>query len=329
MDFLDCLFWHLFARRLGPASHYCDVLETWTQLRRQREAELSSQHTHFLKNLSSVFAELEVAHPSLRGFVWPEPQEVRDVFRRTRAWARQGFQFLPLSSADFPRRLLRIEDPPRGLFVWGEKTALLRAQLAVVGSRSPSLSSCSWIENELRAFLESQPGLSVASGGARGVDQCAHRVSLSLERETLIFLPSGFEQIYPRELRNWVTLVHGLGGAFVSEYDPTTPMQKSYFGERNRLISGIAEAVLIIEARRRSGTLLTARAAADQGRAVFVVPGHPYDIQFSGSLDLLGEGATMVRDAQELSVFFQAEVRNSYPCLDISPSPRAEQGARH
>jgi DNA processing protein len=314
--FLDFIFWKMFATRLAPVTFYLEVLETYEQLCVKHQC-LPGQKG-FLPRWNSVMYELALRHPFLRGCEVPTDAQLRAVYRDVLTWSEAGYEFILTTHRDFPTSLIEISDPPRGLFLWGQRALLWQTQLAVVGSREPTAMALAWIETELSEFLRRNPEVNIVSGGARGVDSCAHRVSLRKARPTLVLVPAGFQKMYPASLADWAPAILKGGGLFISEYAPDTLMRKSFFGERNRLISALSRAVLIVEARRRSGTLLTAKAAADQARPVFVVPGAPYDPQSAGSLDLIGEGATMVRDAQELSVFFQDEIRNTYWSLKES-----------
>ncbi|MEN0058951.1 MAG: DNA-processing protein DprA, partial [Bdellovibrio sp.] len=194
--------------------------------------------------------------------------------------------------------------------------------LSVVGSREPCYDSLQWMEKELSAFCEEKKPL-IVSGGARGVDQKSHGVALRKKHPTVVVLPSGLENMYPGTLLEWVKPVLDSGGCFLSEYAFTQRMHKYLFHHRNRLIAALGEATLLVEARRRSGTLMTANQAVQMGRPVWVVPGHPHDVHFSGSLDLLSEGALMVRDAQDLSMYFGVEniLKNADAAGIVSPEP--------
>lgn len=322
--FLDFIFWQIFATRLAPVTFYLEVLDSFEALCVKHQC-LPGQKG-FLPRWHSVMVELGLRHSFLRGLDLPTDDQLRAAYRQVQAWNELGYGLMLPTHRHFPTRLIEISDPPRGLFLWGEVLRLSEVSLAVVGSREPTESALSWLESELGEFLRMNPEVNVVSGGARGVDSCAHRSALRKGRPTLVFVPAGFQKMYPASLADWAPAIIKAGGLFISEYAPDTIMRKSYFGERNRLISALSTAVLIVEARRRSGTLLTAKAAADQGRSVFVVPGAPYDPQSAGSLDLIGEGATMVRDAQELSVFFQAEIKNPYWCLHESSTNSATPG---
>lgn len=228
-----------------------------------------------------------------------------DQFRR---YQESGFDFLLPTDTDYPLEFFYMEDPPTLLYYWGSRSCLRIPKLAVVGSREPSAVSISWVEHEVGLFVEKQPTCLV-SGGARGIDQAAHRTAIRKKVPTLVFLPSGFARLYPGNLSQWQKPIWENGGAFVSEYPPDVHIQRAHFIERNRLIAGISIATLLVEARTKSGTLLTARSAIEQGRPVFVMPTHPYDTNGRGGLDLIADGAVLVRDAQELSDFFCAEIK--------------------
>jgi DNA processing protein len=208
----------------------------------------------------------------------------------------------------FPKSYLELEEVPYLLRMKGSPVWMALPGLAVVGSREPSQLSRQWMDRHLGEFLHSTPCFSV-SGGARGVDQKAHLLSLLWNRPTVVLLPSGLENIYPSSLQELQIDILSQGGAFLSEYEDQRPMQKHFFAQRNRLISGLAKATLIIEARRKSGTLLTAQEAVEQHRPVWVLPGHPLDPQMLGSLHLIAEGATPIQDAVDLVILFQSEVQ--------------------
>ena len=147
------------------------------------------------------------------------------------------------------------------------------------------------------------------------MDQKAHMISLRAGKPTVALLPSGLSRIYPTSFADWVEEVVATGGALLSEYEDERFMQKHFFAQRNRLISGLGCATLVIEARRRSGTLLTAHEALDQHRPVWVLPGHPMDPAFQGSLDLLTEGGAVIRDATDLCLLFESEILDF--CTDL------------
>lgn len=246
--------------------------------------------------------------------------ELRQAREEIRALAARGVRILTPLDRDFPSDFFRMEIPPQRLFLRGHSGSFLKPRLAVVGSREPCSASVSWVEKEVGEFLRETDAV-IVSGGARGIDQAAHRVALRSRRPTIVFLPSGLERLYPESLRDWIGPVLDQGGAFLSEYPMTTCIRRSHFVERNRLIAALASATLIVEAKVRSGTLLTAKAALALGRPLFVLPSHPYDHCARGGLDLICDGAPLVRDAQDLTSLFRSElaineIRKCYPSTD-------------
>lgn len=223
----------------------------------------------------------------------------------------QGVNFVVYGEELYPPQCYLMIDPPLTLSYRGSPAWLGEKTLSVVGSREPAADSLLWMEKELTTFCE-QERACIVSGGARGVDQKAHSVALRRSCPTIVVLPSGLGEIYPRSLIEWMGLVLEQGGCFLSEYDFQQKMHKHLFHHRNRLIAALGRASLLVEARRRSGTLITAAQAVQLGRPVWIVPGHPLDPHFAGGLDLLMEGAQLVRDAQDLLMFFKSEADRDF-----------------
>lgn len=247
----------------------------------------------------------------------PEFQNLRMKYNRSRLEAisreieesvAKGHLLLYPGHPLFPAELVHLEEPPYLLRVKGEPVWAKLPGLSIVGHREPSNLSLAWMDQHLSEFLRHQ-NCFIASGGARGVDQKAHLLALRSGRPTVVLLPSGLENIYPSSLASWVPEILAKGGALVSEYEDNQMMQKHLFAQRNRLISGLGRATLIIEARSHSGTLLTAREALDQSRPLWVLPGHPMDPHCRGGLDLFMEGATPILNASQLSDLFDSEVQ--------------------
>jgi DNA processing protein len=215
-------------------------------------------------------------------------------------------KFLFPGSSDYPSLFYQLEEPPMLLRIEGGAPWLDSVGLAVVGSREPQEKSIHWMNKELKDFLKISSCFT-ASGGARGIDQRAHVISLQLGIPTVAFLPSGLDQIYPESLNKFKDMIMETGGAIVSEYASDQSMRKHYFSQRNRLISGLCVATLVIESRIKSGTMITAKECIEQGRSLWVLPGHPTDMTMSGNLQLLMEGATPIGSAQDLGCLFAAE----------------------
>ncbi|MEK2688243.1 DNA-processing protein DprA [Bdellovibrio sp. GT3] len=256
--------------------------------------------THLRQALAEYF-------PMLGEFMDKNHSLFKDFRSEFLRWNLKGFQFVVYGESLYPSQCYRMADPPLVLSYRGSPVWMIERSLSIVGSREPSAESLRWMEQELSIFLDAQLPL-VISGGARGVDQKAHSLALRKNCQTAVILPSGLDEIYPTSLNEWMTPVLDQGGCFISEYDPGQKMHKRLFHHRNRLIAALGCATLLVEARRRSGTLITANQAAELSRPVWVVPGHPLDPHFQGGLDLLLDGAQLVRDAQDLSTLFHSEL---------------------
>lgn len=200
---------------------------------------------------------------------------------------------------DYPLAFQTMEWPPMILSYWGQPVWEKHQGLAVVGSREPTRGSEEWLENYLPNFL-SKRDLFTVSGGARGIDQRVHAISLRCQIPTVAFLPSGLGKLYPKDFASWVDSIVAGGGAVVSEFAPYQRMYRSHFQRRNRLIAGLAKLSVVVEAKRKSGSAMTGRIAVDLGRELSVLPGFPMDENFQGCLDLLFDGASMIRNDSDL-----------------------------
>ena len=197
--------------------------------------------------------------------------------------------------AGYPPNLVHIEDAPPLIGVLGQGHLLARPTVAVVGARNASLNGRRFAER-LAADL-GKGGFVVVSGLARGIDASAH--TGALETGTVAVVAGGIDVVYPKENER----LHGdiaERGAIISEIEPGTIPQARHFPRRNRLISGMALGVVVVEASLRSGSLITARLALEQGREVFAVPGSPLDPRARGTNDLLRQGATMTESADDV-----------------------------
>ena len=214
------------------------------------------------------------------------------------AWASSdGHAVLTLADDDYPRALLETPDPPALLYLRGRRELLARPGLAVVGSRNATPQGASNAEQFARAF--SAAGLTIVSGLALGIDAAAHRGGLDAAGSTIAVLGTGADILYPQ--RN-----QALGeriareGLIVSEFPLGTPPQGGNFPRRNRVISGLSRGCLVVEAALASGSLITARLAAEQGREVFAIPGSIHSPHSKGCHALIKQGAKLVECAQDL-----------------------------
>lgn len=224
----------------------------------------------------------------------------------------QGNLLLYPGHGFYPSGFYQLEDLPYLLRVQGSPVWMSQRGIAVVGSREPSMHSRQWIEEQMSVFLRSQSVYTV-SGGARGVDQAIHDLSLRLQVPTVVVLPSGLGHVYPSSLLPWLDMIVEQGGAIVSEYDHGVCMKKHLFHQRNRLIPALSLVTLVVDAKVKSGTVMTAHQAMNQGRPLWVLPSHPLDVHAQGGLQLLFDGAQMIRDAQDLSLLYETEFQYTLP----------------
>lgn len=214
------------------------------------------------------------------------------------AWASQPEQqIVTLADDTYPQALLEIADPPSLLYVRGRSELLNRPALAIVGSRQATAQGLHNAERFAAAFAEA--GLVIASGLALGIDAAAHRGALHAGGDTLAFVGTGIDRLYPARNRE-LALQIGERGAIVSEFPLGTPAHAANFPRRNRLISGIARGVLVVEATLDSGSQITARLAAEQGREVFAIPGSIHSPQSRGCHRLIKQGAKLVETADDV-----------------------------
>jgi DNA processing protein len=216
----------------------------------------------------------------------------------TAGWLEEpGNHLVTLADSAYPARLLQISDPPALLYVKGRIELLSRPALAVVGSRQATAQGLINAESFSRTF--SDGGLTVVSGLALGIDAHAHRGGLAGASSSVAVLGTGADIVYPARNR---ALAHELAarGALVSEYPIGTRPLPSNFPRRNRLISGLALGCLVVEAAADSGSLITARLAAEQGREVFAIPGSIHSPLAKGCHALIKQGAKLVESAGDV-----------------------------
>lgn len=215
---------------------------------------------------------------------WLEADPARDV--------------LTLGDPRYPSRLLHTADPPLMLFVQGRPESLVgTARLAVVGSRNPTPQG----EQNARLFAQAlgQAGLCIVSGLALGVDAAAHEGALAGGGFTLAVVATGLDRVYPARHRDLAHRIAGQG-ALISEYPLGTPPLAHHFPQRNRIIAGLGLGTLVVEAALQSGSLITARLAAEQGSEVFAIPGSIHSTLSRGCHALIRQGAKLVESAQDV-----------------------------
>ena len=219
-----------------------------------------------------------------------------DAEREIAYSARMGVALLSPGEHGYPPRLALIDDAPPLLGVRGAPEVEMRPTIGIVGSRNASGAGLKFAQMLARDLGDA--GFVVSSGLARGIDQAAHRVAL--QGGTVAVLAGGHDKIYPPEHGDLLLDIIDAGGGAISEMPLGHSPRAKDFPRRNRLISGVSLGVVIVEAAYRSGSLITARFANEQGREVFAVPGSPLDPRAAGTNDLIKQGATLVTEAADI-----------------------------
>ena len=232
--------------------------------------------------------------PVLKALREPDTQEIE---REIRSLERPDYHLVPLDSPQYPAILKQTAAPPC-LFVRGDPEVLGSCQVAIVGSRKPTMDG----RRDARYFAGelARQGITVTSGLARGIDTEAHRGALGQQGRTVAVLGSGLDCIYPESNAGLADRISE-SGALVSEFPLSWRPLPHNFPRRNRVISGLSEAVLVVEAARRSGSLSTARHALEQNREVFAVPGSIRNPMKQGCHGLLREGAGLAERVEDIA----------------------------
>src|SRR5688572_27401406 len=244
-----------------------------------------------------------------------------------RAWlAREGHELVAWDDSDYPQSLFSMPDAPPALFFIGRRELLNRPALAIVGSRHATPQG---VENARNfATTLSQAGLTIVSGLALGIDTAAHEGALEGAGSTIACIGTGPDRVYPASNRD---LAHTIAksGAILSEFVPGTPPLRHNFPQRNRLISGLARGVLVVEATLSSGSLITARLAAEQGRDVFAIPGSIHSPFSRGCHRLIREGAKLVETAQDVIEELKVPGLTQLPTSDVASGASARLPSPH
>jgi len=246
-----------------------------------------------------------------------KPSHLKELAERELERAQKAkIQLLFIKDEAFPQELKEIPYPPIFLYVKGNLPQ--GKKFAIVGTRKPTPYGKEVANLFAEALLEG--GLILVSGLARGIDTIVHRVSVEKKGQTIAILGSGLDVIYPPENRELYHQILETGGAVISEFPLGTKPRKENFPRRNRLITGLSLGVLVIEAGERSGTLITAKWAQEQGKEVFAVPGNIFSVQSRGTNFLLKEGAIPVSHPREILEYYGIDTKPSK-----TPSKREEK----
>lgn len=238
------------------------------------------------------------------------------------AAARLGARFVAMGEPEYPKTLQAFDTAPPLIAVRGQADVLSKPCVAMVGSRNASAAGLTFTERLSRQLGDA--GYVVVSGLARGIDTRAHRATL--ETGTVAVLAGGHDRIYPSENEALLHAILEHGGTVVSEMPFGWEPRGRDFPRRNRIVSGLSYGVVVVEAARRSGSLITARFALEQGREVFAVPGSPLDPRAEGTNDLIREGATLCASLAHVTDVLEPLITSGGPRPDASaeePTPSA------
>jgi DNA processing protein len=238
--------------------------------------------------------ELKLSAETLTWLRSPDHQAIdRDL-----QWLHHpGHHLVTLGDDHYPQLLTRIPDPPPLLFVQGDPALLGSPQIAMVGSRNPTASGRQTARDFAHALAAA--GITITSGLAVGIDGASHQGAIDADGHTLAVTGTGPDRLYPACHRE-LALEIVTRGALITEFPPGTPARRDHFPRRNRIISGLSLGTLVVEAARQSGSLITARLAAEQGREVFAIPGSIHNPLARGCHALIRDGAKLVETAGDI-----------------------------
>lgn len=253
--------------------------------------ELNDQHwNHYFKLSNEKIKSFRADYESI------------DVNKLLKKYDDEKISFLPLTNVLYPKLLKNIADPPPFLFCKGDLSLFqLKKIISIVGTRTPSKNGIETVEKFIKPLV--REGWIIVSGLAKGIDTFAHKLTLENNGKTIAVIGGGFYHLYPKE--NWriareISEKHIL----LSEFPPATIPQKWHFPLRNRIISGLGLGTIIIQAKKRSGSLITAHQALEQNREVFAVPGSIFDENYAGTNELIQQGAKLVTTANDITEEF-------------------------
>lgn len=288
----------------------------WLRLIRSRRVGPATFH-RLMAQHGSAAAALD-ALPAIAAAAGVEDYHIcpEGVVRAEAAAARAcGARLVCRGDADYPATLAAAADAPPVLWLRGDAAVLARPLVALVGARNASSLGLRMARRLAEGLGES--GFAVVSGLARGIDAAAHEATLATG--TVAVMAGGVDVVYPPEHADLLGRI-AAAGVVLSEQPPGLQPQARHFPLRNRIVAGLARAVVVVEAAARSGSLLTARAAADLGREVLAVPGHPFDARAAGCNQLLRDGAVLVRSVADV-------IEAIGPGLPAPPRPAVQRPA--
>lgn len=271
-------------------------------------------------------AALDQALPPRQRLAFKSPPEhLPGLIDKALDWLDQpGHSLMVLGDADYPPRLLATADPPLLLWLEGRRELLGTASLAIVGSRNPTAQGADNAHAFARALAGA--GYTIVSGLALGIDAASHEGALDAGGATIAVVGTGLDQVYPPRNKKLAARLLAEDGLIVSEYSLGTPITQANFPKRNRIIAGLSQGCLVVEAAVQSGSLITARLAAEAGREVFAIPGSIHSPQARGCHALIRQGAKLVESAQDvLEELPTLGATQSRPLQAPEPAPHEQQ----
>lgn len=211
---------------------------------------------------------------------------------------------------EYPRKLLKIKNPPKKLYIEGNEKLLNNKSLAIVGSRNCSEYGIKYTKEFAKELADKN--ITIVSGLAIGIDGIAHDTAKDAKGNTIAVIGCGLNHIYPPENKELFKQIIEKGGCIISEHEPDEEVDMSNFPKRNRIISGISDAILVIEARRKSGSAITGRLGLEEGKSVFCLPRDIGNTKGGGTNELIKRGAKLVTEAKDiLKEFGIEELKNN------------------
>ncbi len=231
-----------------------------------------------------------------------------------------GGEIILRKDKKFPQELRKIKEPVLGLFVLGELNLNFPLKIAIVGTRKAS-NLGKKISFDFAKNL-AEIGVLIISGLAYGIDEYAHRGALSVNKENIAVIGSGLDLIFKDPRKNLAEKILEAGGAIISEYPLGSKSLAHHFPLRNRIIAGLCDGVLVVEAPIDSGALITARYGLEYGKEIFALPGNIYDKNYEGSLRLIQQGAKLIIDIEDILKEFDFKIPQKIKVLSLSPKEK-------
>ncbi|XQW85165.1 DNA-processing protein DprA [Thalassotalea piscium] len=256
----------------------------------------------------SIYQNLNLTKGQVEGFTSPDWFRIDAIIEQAN---QNDGHIITYESRYYPPLLKQIFDPPLILFVKGNLDNLIKNQIAIVGSRNASIQGRETAQRFAQELA--QQGAVITSGLALGIDAAAHKGALAISAPTIAVVATGIDRMYPSRHKVLAQKILVSDGTIVSEFLPGTPPKTGHFPKRNRIISGMSHAVLVVEAELKSGSLITARSAVEQNREVFAIPGSIYHQNALGCHWLIKQGAKLVdqvADIEEEIEFLQENSLN-------------------